>query len=286
MSYISNSTSLCYPCFYGSICQFTTTYYSISIEALPDTFIQSKRTIAGIFFILLMGTICNILSIAVFYPAKSRQMGNGIYRLWIAIIGQLDTMVLAVRLLRLFSRQNSSIVACFALDYLISVLPAIYYSLTACVAIERVVVAYQHLSFKSDRSRHIARVVIPSLVLYHFVVTLHELFHRQLLSASPSSNRFWCSLHLRGPFLRTYKNNLITPSLLMLLLTPRLIVTVSLTCIARPWQNTAYLAAYFLSLTPLMGTLFIFVLPSSKRREEFWVMFPCATRYARVTQLE
>lgn len=335
IQYNWNSTSLCSPCFYGSICQFTTSYYSISIEALPDTFIQSKRTIASILFILLISTICNVLSIAVFCQAKSRQMGNGIYRLWIAIIGQLGMIILGVRLLRIFGKQGSSIVDCVGLDYLISVLPSIYYSLTACIAIERVIVAYQHLSFNLDRSRHVARIVIPSLILYHFLVVLHEPFHRRLLSDTQSSDRLWCSLDLHTWFLntyerttnilhlvfplainilsplimltiltthkttvnenatawsnfisvlRTYKSNLITPSLLVLLTTPRLILTFCLTCITQPWQNTAYLVAYLLSLMPLMTSLFIFVLPSSERREELYGIFQCAIRYARVAQ--
>ncbi len=335
IQYNWNSTSLCSPCFYGSICQFTTSYYSISTEALPDTFIQSKRTIASVLFILLISTICNVLSIAVFCQAKPRQMGNGIYRLWITIIGQLGTMVLSARLLRIFGRQGSGIIDCFGLEYLISVLPAIYYSLTACVAIERVAVAYQHLSFNLDRSRHVARIVVPSLILYHFLVVLYEPFHRRLLVDTQSSDRLWCSLdlhtwflntyerttnivHLVLPFafnllsplimliiltrhkrtvnensttwlnfinvLRTHKNNLITPSLLVLLISPRVILTFLLTCITQPWQNTAYIVAYLLSLMPLMTSLFIFVLPSSERREELYGIFRCAIRYARVAQ--
>ncbi|CAF2838064.1 unnamed protein product, partial [Rotaria sp. Silwood2] len=67
-------------------------------------------------------------------------MGNGIYRLWILIVGQIGTMTLAIRLLLIFVTKSSQIVSCFGLDYLISVSTALYYSLTACVAIERTVV--------------------------------------------------------------------------------------------------------------------------------------------------
>jgi hypothetical protein len=192
------------------------------------------------------------------------------------------------------------------------VLFAIYYPLTACVIIERTVCAYKNLSFDKQQSRHVAKIVIPSLILYHFLVTLHKPFHRQLLSDTHSSNRSWCFLHHRIwffntyeratnivrlvlPFflnllaplimlsirtrhkatlnknattwsnfksvLCTYKNNIISPCLLVLLITPRLILTFHVTCITQQWQNTTYLVAYFLLLVPLMTSFFIFLLP-------------------------
>jgi hypothetical protein len=286
---------------------------------------------------LFLSTICNILSIATFCQAKPREMGNGIYRLWITLIGQLGMMTLAIRLVLIFSKQGSGIVDCFGLEYLISVLPAVYDSLTACVAIERTVVAYQNLSFDKDRSRHVAKIVIPALILYHFLMALHEPFHRRLLSDAHSSDRLWCSLHIHTRFLRTYekttniihlvlpfainllaplimlnivtrhkatmnertttwsnfksvlctyKHNVITPCLLVLLITPRLILTFYLTCITQPWQNTAYLVAYLLSLVPLMTSLFIFVLPSSDRRKDLHGVFRRTIRYVRVRQFD
>lgn len=213
-------------------------------------------------------------------------MGNGIYRLWIVIIGQFGTMILGAHPLHIFAPHGSSIINCFGLEYLISVLSAIYYSLTTCVAIEQAVVAYQHLRFVKNQSRHVAKIVIPTLIFYHFLVAFHEPFHHQLLSDIYFPDRRWYALHRHTGFLSicekitnivhfilpytlnlftplimlsiltkhnaglgrnttiwrrfksvlyTYKNNLITPYLLVLLTTPCLILTFYLTCITQPW---------------------------------------------------
>jgi hypothetical protein len=325
------STSQCSPCFYGTSCQFTTSYYSISLDALFYTFLQSRQVVAGIIVIFLIATICNILSIITFCQKDSREMGNGIYRLWIAIVGQLGTIVVAIRLLLIFVKKSIEITNSFYLDYLISVLPALQYSLTGCVAIERTVVAYQSLSFDKYRSRYAAKIVIPALVVYHFLIALHELFQCHLVSSDLQfANRSWCSLYLNTRFLSTYKrttnavhlvlpftlnlfapiimfialtrhkatlkrnattwsnfkdvlctykHNIINPSILFALMTPRLILTFHLNCITQSWQNTAYLVAYLISLVPLMTSLFIFVIPSPNFREEFLTMLQRTITY-------
>lgn len=136
------SQCCCSPCFQGSTCQFTTSYYSISIEAILFAHLQSKRITVIIIITSLVGTIGNILFIATFCQATAREMGSGIYRLWITIIGQLGTMALATRLFLISNQRNTGIIECFGLDYLISVLPPLYYSSTACLSVERVFVAY------------------------------------------------------------------------------------------------------------------------------------------------
>jgi hypothetical protein len=176
------------------------------------------------------------LSIATFCQASPGR-GNRIYRLWIAIVGQLGTMTFALRLLLIFVRQSSGIIDCYYIDYLISVLPALHYSLTACVFIEQVVVAYETLSFSKEQSRHTAKVVIPILILYHLLIPLYKPFHRQLLADPRLSTRFWCSLHLHTRFLSIFERvinivhlvvpftlNLFAPIVMLIILTKHKII--------------------------------------------------------------
>ena len=244
--YNGNSTILCPSCFYGSICQFTTSYYSISLETCLTTSFQSRPIIVCIIIVLLIGTIGNILSIATFCHV-SHGRGNRIYRLWIAIVGQLGTMIFTLRLLLMFVRQSSGIIECFVLDYLLSVLLALYHSLTACVFIEQVVVAYKNLSFSKENSQHMATIVIPLLILYHLLISLYKPFHRQLLADSYLSTRFWCVLHLHTGFLSSFERianivhfvlpfvlNFCTPILLLIILTKHRILAKANT---RIWLN-------------------------------------------------
>ncbi|CAF2906985.1 unnamed protein product [Rotaria sp. Silwood2] len=262
-------------------------------------------------------------------------MGNGIYRLWISIIGQIGITVITIRLLLIFVTKSSQWITCFGLDYLIAVLISLYYSLTACIAIERTVAVYTHLLFNKMQSRNVAKTIIPILIVYHSLIAIHEFFQRRLLSDRHFSDHRWCSLyyntpnrsifikftnvfHLLFPYLinlitpilmftrltrekatinqntttwsnfitvlSTYKYNVISPSIIIILTTPRIILTFFLTCITYSWQNTMYLIVYFLSFVPLMTCLFIFVFPSSKFRKALRQFFQGAIRYRSVQQ--
>ncbi|CAF3297833.1 unnamed protein product [Rotaria sp. Silwood2] len=262
-------------------------------------------------------------------------MGNGIYRLWISIIGQIGITAITIRLLLIFVTKSSQWITCVGLDYLISVSIAFYYSLTACIAIERTVVAYKHLLFDKMQSRSVAKIIIPILIVYHSLIAIQEFFQHRLLSDRHFSDRYWCSLrynshalsifvkftnifHFLFPYmislitpilmftrltkdkatvnqnatiwsnfisvLSTYKYNLVSPCTIIVLTTPRIILTFFLTCITHSWQNTIYLITYFLSLVPLMTCFFIFVCPSSQYRQELRQFFQRTIKYRSVRQ--
>ncbi|UJR23203.1 hypothetical protein I4U23_026222 [Adineta vaga] len=318
----SDTTSHCTACFYGPNCQFTTAYYSItsleilfcSIESIPTSVILS---------ILFLGSLCNVFSIATFCQSNTREIGSGIYRLWMSIIGQIGLMIVVSHLLF----EKNQLIACYLFEYLRKAFHALYDSLTACIALERTMVIYQGITFNKIGSRRIAKLVIPILFLYHFISVLYEPFFRQIVD---TSNRSWCTLksyhysllnyestrnifHFIIPYminllfpilwiftltkqkctlyqnvstwinlqnvLYTYKHTIISSYILVLLNTPRFILTFSLTCIEHKWQNTAYITAYLLSLIPMMMNLFIFVLPSPKYRPVFIGLLQRLVRY-------
>lgn len=91
-----------------------------------------------------------------------------------------------------------------------------------------------------------------------------------------TNNSKWMNLK---KVLFTYRYNIITTYLLVLLNTPRLITMLSLTCIERISQNTVYILAYFSSFIPLFTNLFIFVLLSPIYRSQFLEFLQHILRY-------
>ena len=189
-SCLLNSTisNHCSSCSYGPLCQFTTIYYGItslqtlfcSIECIP---------MYVIILIFCLGSLWNLCAIGTFCQANTREMGSGIYRLWISIIGQFGLTVVISHLF--LERNHSRIINCFIFEYLRKVLHALYDSLTACTTLERTIVIYQGISFNKIGSRRVAKLIIPILILYHFVSIVHEPFYRQVIY---SFNRYWCIL--------------------------------------------------------------------------------------------
>jgi hypothetical protein len=182
------TTSYCPSCSYGPFCQFTTAYYGItsfqtllcSIEYIPISIIIS---------ILFFGSLLNLLAIGTYCQPKAWEMVGVIYRLWITIIGQIGLIIVVSHIL--LEKTNHEKIGCYILEYLRKVLHALYDSLTACTTLERTMLIYQGISFNKIDSRRMARLIICLLILYHFLIILHEPFYRQLMY---SFNRHWCIL--------------------------------------------------------------------------------------------
>jgi hypothetical protein len=118
----STLSAHCSSCSYGPLCQFTSEYYGIlSLEA----FLCSIKPIPTSIFIciLLIGTLCNLLAIGTFCQSNAREMGSGIYRLWISIVGQLGLTVVIIHII--LEKNNSGRISCFIFEYLRKVLHAL-----------------------------------------------------------------------------------------------------------------------------------------------------------------
>ncbi|CAF1278765.1 unnamed protein product [Adineta steineri] len=178
----------CSSCSYGPLCQFTTAYYSITSL---QTFLCSFESTPNIFLlsILFLGSVCNLFSMGTFCQRSTREMGSGIYRLWISIVGQFGLIVVISHIL--LEKTHNKTIGCFSMEYLRKALHALYDSLTACIACERTMVIYEGISFNKIGSRRVAKLVIPMLFVYHFINILYDPFIRQL---NDSSDRSWCIL--------------------------------------------------------------------------------------------
>jgi hypothetical protein len=145
----------------------------------------------------------NFLAIGTFCQPKTREIGNGIYRLWISIIGQIGLIVLVSHIL--LEKTNHEIINCYILEYLGKVLHALYDSLTACTSLERTVVIYQGISFNKLDSRRMAKLIIPILIIYHFISILYQPFYHQIIF---SFNRYWCIFQISNSLLRNYQSTI------------------------------------------------------------------------------
>ncbi|CAF5005486.1 unnamed protein product [Rotaria sp. Silwood1] len=65
-----------------------------------------------------------------------------------------------------------------------------------------------------------------------------------------------------------YKHLIISPTILLILALPRLIISLVSVCIDTSWRNYVFLAGYFISFIPFAATLFIFIIPAPIYRDE------------------
>ncbi|CAF1348379.1 unnamed protein product [Didymodactylos carnosus] len=156
---------VCRPCFYGQLCQFTTTKYSISLEALigsdiyPDKSLSEqsiiiKMVLAVVILMITIGLVCNTLSIITFAQPKTQELGCDFYMMRLSIISQVGLIAFGARYIYSLISQTSVIQnvkltlgTCIALEFLISSLSSTFDWLTACIAIERALTAVKEINF-------------------------------------------------------------------------------------------------------------------------------------------
>ncbi|CAF1245091.1 unnamed protein product [Didymodactylos carnosus] len=109
MSDVVDFACVCRKCYYGNLCQFTTSQYSISLDALlgseltatESLYEQShliKITFTCVCVMFIFGLFSNVLSIVTFASCpKTREIGSGIYLLWLCIISQFGLIIVALK---------------------------------------------------------------------------------------------------------------------------------------------------------------------------------------------
>ncbi|CAF0849449.1 unnamed protein product [Didymodactylos carnosus] len=138
-------------CYYGSLCQFTTSDYMLSIDSLigPDirtnvTTLKQQLSIVKVYLglsivLIIIGSILNLLSFMTFCQRKTREVGCGIYLLCSSVINQISLCIYFSKFLyllqiQMFNKRN--IYACVILEYLIRVLPSVCDYINAFVTVE------------------------------------------------------------------------------------------------------------------------------------------------------
>ena len=148
---------ICPPCYYELRCQFTTTTFSLSLDAIlgyhiqPDLKITQQPLIVQIsvalaIIYILIGLINGTLALITFQSKASRNVGCGYYLLATSITTLLITGMFGLKFwllllthIRVINSRLFLPIQCHSVDYLLRSCRNMDQWLKACVAIERAV---------------------------------------------------------------------------------------------------------------------------------------------------
>ncbi|CAF0871894.1 unnamed protein product [Didymodactylos carnosus] len=128
-----NYQCLCLACYYGDVCQFTTSDFSISLDGLVGQQIaaDAKLTdqpaiiqiiLAAMIIMVICGLGLNVLTVLTFCCVKCQEVGCGLYILCSSILGQASLLMLSIKFIHLLHVQTSkstpSSISCILIEYL------------------------------------------------------------------------------------------------------------------------------------------------------------------------
>ncbi|CAF1538437.1 unnamed protein product [Adineta ricciae] len=215
---------ICDGCSYGSLCQLVTSEYVLSFDVIlgPDIktnmpFMEQpfliKFALAMITFMVVIGTLSNVLSLITFRQGKIREYGCGMYLFCLAFVGQIGLSIFGCRYVYLLITQLYDIHhfrlihwSCLTLDYTLSVCPILFDWIIVCIAIERYVNVIKGASFEKTKSVWWAKRLVPFLTLIIICSSWHELFVHELIHDPRStSQNTWCIIKISSLWIKYYR---------------------------------------------------------------------------------
>ncbi|CAF0846582.1 unnamed protein product [Adineta steineri] len=209
------SVCVCPQCYYGGQCQFKSTTFRLSLDAilgyhiLPHIKLTQQLTIVKFSLALtiimtIAGFIDGILSVMTFKDQELRSRGCGVYLLGSAITTLFTMSMFALKFSILIITQmsyttNRSFLnfQCISIDFLLRISLYMDQWLNACVAIDRAITAVKGTSFNKKTSKRLARYVILALIVFIISTTIYDPFYRDLLyennnDEDDGEKRIWC----------------------------------------------------------------------------------------------
>ena len=193
------SICVCRDCYYGSRCQLSAEGYLFSLDSIigyyikPDRSFQRQANVVklsmGIVLVIcIVGFIDGFCSALTFQRQKPREVGSGNYLFVSSILSICLMIVLAIKFMHLLLSQMQIITSrtilklnCHSIDILLKWLLASNQWITACVSIERVISIVQGPYFNKQRSRHVAKRIIPVVLTIVLLSHTHDPLYRQLI---------------------------------------------------------------------------------------------------------
>jgi hypothetical protein len=239
---------LCQKCSFGSLCQFLSGNYFITLDMLigiemktgNTSFNQQSTTIhltlMFLILIILIGLIFNTISIVVFSNKKLRQVGCDLYLLYLTIVSQTGLILLFLRFIYMIIIQMYVVdnllfiqISCISLEYLLRLIPSLFDWLTVCISIERAYTVIKDVQFTKVialKTLKFSRWITLIVFLLNILTTLHRPFYLVLvdeltLNDEPAGHP-WCILDLATTRWNIYEKiinicHLIIPFILNLL---------------------------------------------------------------------
>ncbi|CAF2931593.1 unnamed protein product [Rotaria sp. Silwood2] len=193
------STCICPQCFHGTLCQFRSSGFGVSLDAILGYHIQQNVRIINqpnivkyslIFAIIFMivGFMDGIISILTFNNKIICEVGCGLYLLGSSITTLIIIILFGLKYFILILTQIETIqnrlflqIQCLFLDFLLRASLNMDQWLNACVSIERVITIVQGVNFKNTISRRIAKIVIVILGIIIIGASAYDPFYRRLI---------------------------------------------------------------------------------------------------------
>lgn len=208
-----SSICICPRCFYGSLCQFSSSGFGLSLDAILGSHIRAQVSIRhqprivqvslGLtVLIIVMGFLDGIFSLMTFINQEPRKVGCGLYLMGSSITTLLISVIFAMKFSILLSAQitymthrSFLLFQCRSLDFILRIGLFMDQWLNACVAMERAITAIQGSRFNKNKSKTIAKFLIPIFLLFTAATNIPEILYRDLLEDdSNDEKRIWCTV--------------------------------------------------------------------------------------------
>jgi hypothetical protein len=207
------SICVCPTCFYGRRCQFSTSRFGLSLDAIlgykirPHVRLIHQPTIVQVSLALtiimtIVGFINSILSIITFKSKKLHEVGSGIYLLGSSIFTLLTMTMFALKFFILLGAQMNGIAnrsflnfQCISIDFILQLSLHMDHWLNACVVCERAITSIKATRFSKRKSKKAAKYVILILLILMIITTIHDPLHRRLIDDDDEygeNKRIWC----------------------------------------------------------------------------------------------
>jgi hypothetical protein len=222
----TRSICMCQPCFYGVRCQFSTSGFGLSLDAilgyhiLPNGTLNDQPIIIKISFALtiicmVIGLLDSIFSVMTFKNKVVREVGCGLYllcssitTLLIMIIFGLKFFILLFAQMTIISNRSFLSMQCHSIDFLLRIGLYMDQWLNACVAAERACTVIKGTNFSKKKSKRTAIFVIILLVIIISGTCIHDPIYRDLIDEESNNDnvkRTWCIVNY-GSALRAYNS--------------------------------------------------------------------------------
>ncbi|CAF1098971.1 unnamed protein product [Adineta steineri] len=201
----------CSECYYGKRCQFSSSGFGLSLDAIlgyhifanvgikhQSTIVQTSIALNLIF--ILAGFINGILAMITFTQKSVREVGCGVYLFSSSIVTLMTMILFALKFWILIFAQMTTItdrsflkVQCISLDFLLRICLSMDAWLSACVASERAMTVVQSTRFDKKKSKKIAKLVIIGLCVVVIGTSIHDPIYRRLIEEeNDDEKRLWC----------------------------------------------------------------------------------------------
>jgi hypothetical protein len=186
------SICVCPSCFYGTLCQFSSSLFGLSLDAILGYHIQPnvnmihplsivQVSVVWAIIMIITGFVNGVLSIITFQNKETQEIGCGLYLLGSSIAILFTMIIFALKFWILMIAQMTYItnrlflqVQCLSLDFLLQIGLHMDQWLNACVAIERAIAATKKANFDKSKSRKVAKYIILVLLILVISTTVHD----------------------------------------------------------------------------------------------------------------